>query len=134
MLKWREVESTIGKRANSQVIDESLPPAGHAAPRPHLECVRNTLVVDAEIDNGNNWLDESRQLNPATVGVECHRFTLGGCGGINLSSSYLHNILSDTDILQAHAETASTSRNDPVSGSSNAMKLLPASMDWDSWE
>jgi hypothetical protein len=134
MLKWWEVELTLGKRANHQVVDKSLPPAGHAAPRPHLECTGKAVAVDAEIDNGNNWLDESRQLDPAALGVECHRFTLGGRDDIDLSSSYLRDILSDTDILQAHVETACTSRNDPASGSSSATKLSPASTDWDSWE
>jgi hypothetical protein len=136
MLKWREVESTLGKRANSQVTDKSLPPTGRAAPRPRLEYTGKAAVVDVEIDDGNNWLDESHQLNPIAVGVEHRRFTLGGRDDIDLSSSYLRDILSDTDILQAHAETASTSRNDPgpASGSSSATKPPPASTDWDSWE
>jgi hypothetical protein len=134
MLKWREVESTLGKRASSQVVDKSLPPAGRAAPRPRLECAGKAAVVDDEIDDGNDWLDEPHQLDPATVGVERHTFTLGGRDDIDLSSSYLRNILSDTDITQTHAETASTSRNEPASGSSSATKPPPASMDWDSWE
>ncbi|KAF8140411.1 hypothetical protein EV363DRAFT_1152651 [Boletus edulis] len=135
MLKWREVESTLGKRASSQVVDKSLPPAGRAAPRPRLERPGKAAVVDDEIDDGNDWLDEPHQLDPATVGVERHTFTLGGRDDIDLSSSYLRNILSDTDITQTHVETASTSRNEPASGStSSATKPPPASMDWDSWE
>ncbi|KAH0830471.1 hypothetical protein J3R83DRAFT_1917 [Lanmaoa asiatica] len=111
-LKWWEVESTLGKRANSQVIDKSLPPAGRAAPRPHLKSLDGELgggayagkatpwrVADAEIEDGNDWLDEPHWLDPAAVGVERHTFTLGGRNDIDLSSSYLHSILSDTDIF-----------------------------------
>ncbi|KAF8141598.1 hypothetical protein EV363DRAFT_1150689, partial [Boletus edulis] len=97
-------------------------------------CIGRAAVIDDEIDDGNDWLDEPHQLDPATVGVERHTFTLGGRDDIDLSSSYLRNILSDTDITQTHAETASTSRNEPASGSSSATKPPPASMDWDSWE
>ncbi|KAF9240690.1 hypothetical protein BU15DRAFT_73917 [Melanogaster broomeanus] len=143
LLKWRDVESTLEKRDTSKLVDKSLPPAGRAAPRPRLETSaakpgsgpqEDELVhADAEIDDGNGWLDDRRQLDPAAVGVERHMFTLGGRTDIDLSSSYLRDILSDTDMSQTPAETGNTSRRDHGSGS-GITKPPPASTDWDSWE
>ncbi|KAF9220098.1 hypothetical protein BS17DRAFT_362133 [Gyrodon lividus] len=88
------------------------------------------LAIYNSIDDGNDWLDEQRRLDPATVGVEQRTFTLGGCTDIDLSSSYL----SDADIVsQAQAETANALRRDPGS-SSGVTKPPPARTDCDSWE
>ncbi|KAG9311357.1 hypothetical protein JVU11DRAFT_8462 [Chiua virens] len=141
LLKWREVESALGKRASSQLVEKSLPPAGRTAPRPCLECLGTEPGSGAHrgeavhaIDDGNNWLDEPCQLDPTAVGVERHAFTLGGRSDIDLSAPYLLDILSDTDMSQAHAETAFASRKDPTGSSSSTVKPPPAGTDWDSWE
>jgi hypothetical protein len=52
---------------------------------------------------------------------------------LELGSSYLRDILSDTDISQTQMEAYSTSRKDPGGGSGVAQPP-PASKDWDSWE
>ncbi|KAF9228443.1 hypothetical protein BS17DRAFT_851367 [Gyrodon lividus] len=107
---------------SSKLVDKSLPPTGHAAPRPHLETLdadsgsgmqEDRLVHDdSTIDDGNDWLDKQCWLDPAAVGVERRTFTL---------------------VSQAQAETANALRRDPGS-SSGVAKPPPSSMDWDSWE
>ncbi|KIK78851.1 hypothetical protein PAXRUDRAFT_16654, partial [Paxillus rubicundulus Ve08.2h10] len=137
--------STLGKRDSSKLIDKSLPPAGRAAPRPRLELTSldaetgggvqegESTGGDAEIDDGNDWLDERHELDPAAVGVERLKFTLGGRTDIELGSSYLRDILSDTDISQTQTEAPSTSRKDS-GGGSGVPQPPPASKDWDSCE
>ncbi|KIK95979.1 hypothetical protein PAXRUDRAFT_826499, partial [Paxillus rubicundulus Ve08.2h10] len=92
-------------------VDKSLPPAGRAAPRPwHLANDSDpeegsggtAMSVNSGIDDGNEWLDEPCQLDPEAVGAERHMFTLGGRTDTNLSSPYLRNILSNTNVTQAH--------------------------------
>ncbi|KIK71982.1 hypothetical protein PAXRUDRAFT_836547 [Paxillus rubicundulus Ve08.2h10] len=145
MLKWRDVESTLGKRDSSMLVDKSLPPAGRAAPRPwHLandsDPERGTssggtaMSVNPNVDDGNDWLDELRQLDPEAVGAERRMFTLGGCTDINLSSPYLRNILSNTNVAQTHVhDTAGISTTNPRGSTAAAMPPL-ADTEWESWE
>ncbi|KIK77841.1 hypothetical protein PAXRUDRAFT_834849, partial [Paxillus rubicundulus Ve08.2h10] len=140
MLKWWEVEVD-----SSKLVDKSLPPAGRAAPRPRLELTSldaeigggvqegDNMGGDAEIVDGNDWLDERRELDPAAVGAERLEFTLGGRTDIESGLSYLRDILSDTDTSQTQMEASSTSSKDPGGGSGVAQPP-PASKDWDSWE
>ncbi|KAF9221384.1 hypothetical protein BS17DRAFT_785301 [Gyrodon lividus] len=126
-LKWREVESTLGKRDSSELVDKSLPPADHAAPRPRFVSsdpepgggVQACAVTstNAGLDDGNAWLDEPRQLDPNAVGVKRRTFTLGGRVDIDLSSPYLRDILSDTNVSQMHAyDTPDAPKNNPRGG------------------
>jgi hypothetical protein len=122
MMKWRNIESMLGKRDSSMLVDKSLPPAGRAAPRPRLASESDleqgsggaATSTNVDIDDGNDWLDEPRQLDPEAVGGEQRMFTLGGRMDINLSSSYLRDILSNTNVAPTHIHnTASTSTKDP---------------------
>ena len=143
-MKWHDIESTLGKRDSSMLVDKSLPPAGHAAPRPRLASESDPergsgsaatgTNAAADIDDGNDWLDEPRQLDPEAVGAERRMFTLGSRTDINLSSSYLRDILSNTNMAPTHVhDTASTPMNDPR-GSAAAAMPPPAATEWESWE
>ena len=131
----------MGKRDSSKFVDKSFPPAGRAVPRPRLAGlgpgaqVSAALSVDADIDDGNTWLDEAHQLDPQAVGAERHTFTLGGRTDIDLSSPYLRDILSDTDVYQVptHDSPGTSEHNSTASRSGPATgKPLPASTDWES--
>ncbi|KIK81753.1 hypothetical protein PAXRUDRAFT_832632 [Paxillus rubicundulus Ve08.2h10] len=124
------------------LVDKSLPPAGRAAPRPwHLANDSDpeqgsggtAMSINPGIDDGNEWLDEPRRLAPEAVGAERRMCTLGSRTDINLSSPYLRNILSNTNVAQAHVHnTAGISTKDPR-GSAAAMPPL-ADTEWESWE
>ncbi|KAF9241270.1 hypothetical protein BU15DRAFT_73385 [Melanogaster broomeanus] len=139
LLKWCDVESTLGKRNSSMLVDKTLPPAGRAAPRPRLASESGPEqdsggAATSIIDDGNDWLNEPHQLDPGAVGAERHVFTLGGRTDINLSSPYLRDILSDTNVAQTHVQdTVGTSIKDPR-GSAAAAMPPPADTEWESWE